>query len=122
MSTQQPVVAVYLADADRNGQPLMSARLIAAQRDVAYKSCELLGGCSIDAPKRGMWRNPDTGAIVEENTIRVWAYADKATIMQSMPTIYDTIMQYGRDFNQGEMMVEIHGNVERYTLPDTTSH
>ena len=60
----------------RSGKPLNIASGILAMHNARQLVCDAFGGGTQRSGK-GIWRNPDTGEVVDEHVVTFVAYSDK---------------------------------------------
>ena len=105
-------LTLYIPDCDSVGKEINVAFWIAA-------TCQLFahsfGGASVSPAHRGYWQCPDTGGTIKERTFKVSVFAEPVDIRKSADLLNRYIRRFGRETNQGEVLVTLDDQVLRYT-------
>ena len=105
--------AIYVPNKDRNGAPLDQAPWI----DAALRLLtDIAGGATAMPPVTGAWRNPQTGQLVIEEPVVVYAYVKPAPFVARLPDPAAFVRRMGRETNQGAIALEFDGNF--FTVED----
>ena len=67
-------------------------------------------------PVTGAWRNPQTGQVVIEEPVVVYAYVRPAPFVARLPDLAAFVRCIGRETNQGAIALEFDGNF--FTVED----
>ncbi|BBK30731.1 hypothetical protein STHU_13650 [Allostella humosa] len=99
--------AIYVPNKDRDGLPV-------AQSKWLNEALQLLsavgGGATAMPPVTGAWRNPETGILIIEEPVVVYAYVKPALFVESLPELAAFVRRMGRETNQGAIALEFDGD------------
>jgi hypothetical protein len=98
---------IYIPDRDRNNRELDH---IDYWIDAGMKLLtEINGGCTRLPNTTGHWLSDDR-EIVKENTALLYSYFQELEAFEKqLPRVRDFLHRFGRETNQGEVMVELSG-------------
>jgi hypothetical protein len=77
---------------------------------------DIAGGATAMPPVTGAWRNPQTGQVVIEEPVVVYAYVKPASFVARLPDLAAFVRRMGRNTNQGAIALEFDGNF--FTVED----
>jgi hypothetical protein len=77
---------------------------------------DIAGGATAMPPVTGAWRNPQTGQVVIEEPVVVYAYVKPASFVARLPDLAAFVRRMGRETNQGAIALEFDGNF--FTVED----
>jgi hypothetical protein len=96
-------LTVYLPDKDRNGRKLKNqVRWVKEARALLGR---IGGGATAFPPADGTWVN-DTGKMIWEQTRIVFCYVYPDRLVAEFPSLREFLHRFGRETNQGEVVVE----------------
>jgi hypothetical protein len=105
--------AIYIPNKDRDG-------LAVPQHDWIAETLKLLseiaGGATAMPPVTGAWRNPQTGTLIIEEPVVVYAYIKPENFVRRIPELAAFIRRMGRETNQGAIALEFDGDF--FTVED----
>ena len=105
--------AIYIPNKDRDGNPVDRRKWVRA-------ALELLstvgGGATAMPPVTGAWLNPDTGKLIFEEPVVVYAYVKPEKFQRDLSDLVSFVKQLGRQTNQGEVALEYDGSF--FTVSD----
>jgi hypothetical protein len=104
--------AIYVPNKDRDGAPVDQATWIDAALQLLT---EIAGGATAMPPVTGAWRNPQTGRVVIEEPVVVYAYVKPTPFVARLPDMAAE-QRMGRETNQGAIALEFDGNF--FTVED----
>jgi hypothetical protein len=105
--------AIYVPNKDRGGEPVDRAKWI----DAALRLLtDIAGGATAMPPVTRAWRNPQTGQVVIEEPVIVYAYVRPAPFVARLPELAAFVRRMGRETNQGAIALEFDGNF--FTVED----
>ena len=105
--------AIYIPSKDRDGATVDQATWIDAPLRLLT---DIAGGATAMPPVTGAWRNPQTGQVVIEEPVVVYAYVRPAPFVARLPELAAFIRRMGRETNQGAIALEFDGNF--FTVED----
>ena len=99
--------AVYVPNKDRDGAPVDQAKWI---DETLRLLADIAGGATAMPPVTGAWRNPETGALVIEEPVVVYAYVKPKPFVDRLLELSAFIRRMGRETNQGAVAMEFDGD------------
>ena len=108
-------LAIYIPNKDRDGAPVDQATWIDAELRLLT---DRTGGATAMPPVTGAWRNPQTGQVVIEEPVVVYAYVRPAPFVARLLDLAAFVRRMGRETNQGAIALEFDGNF--FTVEDFT--
>ena len=114
LSVQQ--LAVYLPDRDRDGNVFDNQVWI---EEALTSFSKVGGGASAIRDLTGAWLNPETGALIVEDTTLVYTYVLPEKLVAGIAEIRALLHEFGSSTNQGEVMVHFGGVTYRITEFDS---
>lgn len=97
------ILTLYVPDRDREG------KTVTGHADWVERFLEVLakiGGGATAIRSIGIWRNPETGQLVRENTARIFTYIRADDFLKHAPALRNLLHRFGRDTRQGEVVIE----------------
>jgi len=105
--------AIYIPNKDRDGAPVNQTTWIDA---ALWLLTDIAGGATAMPPVTGAWRNPQTGQVVIEEPVVVYAYVKPEPFVARLPDLAAFVRRMGRESNQGAIALEFGGNF--FTVDD----
>ena len=118
--SQPELLTVYIPNTDSTGRLVNTSYWIAATAQfLAHK----FGGSTVHAADRGYFRNPHTDELIEEVTHRISVLVEPDDLCAHATAIEMHVRRFGRETNQCEVLLQLGGQVLRYTnFQSTVSH
>ncbi len=111
-------LTILLPNKDVDGSDINVAFWINATAQLlAHK----FGGVSVSSAYQGFWLNPDSNELIEETTFQVSVFADPDDLLRHGSSVNNHIRRFGRETNQGEVLVRLDDKILRYTRFDCAS-
>ena len=111
-------LSLYVPNKDCDGQ------VIAEYEAWCTEAQELLtaigGGATAFPPVDGTWKRPD-GSVLWERTTIMYTYVDAEKLTEKIGQLREFLHRFGRETNQGEVIVEFDGLLWRINAYDSTS-
>jgi hypothetical protein len=105
--------AIYIPNRDRDGAPVDQTTWIDAALQLLT---DIAGGATAMPPVTGAWRNPQTGQVVIEEPVVVYAYVRPAPFVARLRELAAFVRRMGRETNHGAIALEFDGNF--FTVED----
>ncbi len=99
--------AIYIPNKDRDGLAVPQENWIVETLELLS---EIAGGATAMPPVTGAWRNPQTGALIIEEPVVVYAYIKPESFVRRIPELAAFIRRMGRETNQGAIALEFDGD------------
>lgn len=64
-------------------------------------------------PADGTWLNPENGEIIQEKTKIIYTYVYPGKFEENIGALREFLHRFGRETNQGEVVVEFDGRFYR---------
>jgi hypothetical protein len=119
-ATEEPSaqrLTLYIPNQDRDGKPIAGhGNWTSAAQGLLT---EIGGGATAFPPVDGTWRKPD-GSVLWEQTRIIYTYVDPDRLVANMTRLRAFLHQFGRETNQGEVVVEFDGwlwRINQYDPP-----
>ena len=103
-STQ--ALTLYIPDRDKDERKVRNHRRWA--REAGKLLVRIGGGVTIFPPTRGGWEKPD-GKVLWEETVILNTFIRAAAFRELLPDLRKFLHRFGRETNQGEVVVEFDG-------------
>lgn len=104
-------IRIYIADKDAYGYPILPAFWIEAAKQLF---AHYFGGASVYPSVEGVWKNSETGKIINEHTIVIEALVSQADLIEHFAKVEDLISRYAKTTNQAEVLLEVGTSLFRY--------
>jgi len=78
---------------------------------VADVLCEMFGGATA-LPVKGYWKDMETGEMVEENTVQVYAFTTLWKRLTMRQKLINLVKELKASMKQQMMLLEINGNAK----------
>lgn len=105
--------AVYIPNRDRDGHAVDQKLWIDA---ALVLLADIAGGATAMPPVTGAWRNPETGALIIEEPVVIYAYVKPQAFVERLPDLAAFVRRMGRETNQGAIALEFDGDF--FTVED----
>ncbi|MEW5747148.1 MAG: hypothetical protein AB1805_17100 [Nitrospirota bacterium] len=104
-------LTLYIPNKDKNGRQIKNLErwVEEAQRILA----RIGGGSTALPPADGTWLNPENSDIIQEKTKIVYAYIYPDKFEDNIGSLREFLHRFGRETNQGEVVVEFDGRFYR---------
>ena len=104
-------LTLYIPNKDKNGKQIKNFDrwVEEAQRILA----RIGGGSTALPPADGTWLNPENDKIIREKTKIVYAYIFPDKFEENIVALREFLHRFGRETNQGEVVVEFDGQFYR---------
>lgn len=112
-STQ--VLTLYLPDRDKDERKVPKhERWVEEAGDLLV---QIGRGVTVFPPTQGKWKRPD-GKVLREKTLILYTYILPDAFGERLPALREFLHRFGRETNQGEVVVEFDGRFYRITKFD----
>lgn len=107
VSTQR--LSIYIPNKDMDGKKIshLDKWIMEAQEILT----EIGGGATSFPSADGSWKNPASGEIIFESTKLIYTYIRNEEFIANIPKLKDYLYRFGRETNQGEVIVEFDGRL-----------
>lgn len=107
-----PRFEIYIPNKDRDGGPIEQSGWVREALDLLAKLC---GGATAMPPVTGVWRNPESGELIFEEPVVVYAYVKPKAFIEGLQDLRRFIKRLANETNQGEIAVGYDGQF--FTVP-----
>lgn len=105
-------ITIFIPDRDAFGSPINVKYWIDA-------TCQLLahkfGGASVSPAYRGYWHNSKTEDLIDEKTYQITVFAEGVDLKRHADSLKNHLLKFGRETQQGEVLLTIDNILLRYT-------
>lgn len=82
-------------------------------------TCQLLthkfGGASVSPAHRGFWHNSKTRELINEQTYQITVFTEALELKLHAKSLKNHLLKFGRETQQGEVLLTIDNLLMRYT-------
>ena len=107
VSVQQ--ISIYLPDCDKTGSSIDDDDMGMWIEEALRILSKIGGGASAVRDVLGAWLNPENGELIREYTTIVYTYVDPEKLVDHLGSLKSFIHQFGRETNQGMMLLHFDG-------------